>query len=60
MADELKLTKLDRIFLVNQIMILERPYPDEAESLSVQREAIAHGYEILYAGDFEHMYDGDE
>lgn len=60
MADELKLTKLDRIFLVNQIRILEGLYPDEAESLSVQREALEHGYEMLYAWDFEYIYDGND
>lgn len=60
MADELKLTKLDRIFLVNQLRILEGLYPDEAESLSVQREALEHGYELLYAWDFENIYDGED
>ena len=60
MADELKLTKLDRIFLVSKIRILEGLYPDEAESLSVQREALEHGYEMLYAWDFEYIYDGND
>lgn len=60
MADELKLTKLDRIFLVNQFRILEGLYPAEAESLSVQREALEQGYEMLYAWDFAYIYDGDD
>lgn len=60
LAEELKLSKLDRIFLVNQLRILEGLYPDEAESLSVQREALERGYEMLYAWDFEYIYDGDD
>lgn len=59
MPDELNLTKLDRIFLVNQLRILEVLCPDEASQLSVQREALERGYEMLYAWDFEYIYDGD-
>lgn len=60
MAEELTLSKRDRIFLVNQIRILEALYPEDAESLSVQREALERGYEMLYAWDVEHIYDGDD
>ncbi|KAB0459776.1 YfbU family protein [Agrobacterium radiobacter] len=60
MADDLKLSKLDRIFLVNQLRVLEALYPDEASSLSVQREALERGYEMLYAWDTEFIYDGDD
>ena len=59
MSDELKLTKLDRIFLVNQLRILEILCPDEVAQLSVQREALERGYEMLYNLDFEYIYDGD-
>lgn len=60
MTDELKLTKLDRVVLVNQLRILEALYPDEATSFSVQREALERGYEMLYAWDTENIYDGDD
>lgn len=60
MSDELKLTKLDRIFLVNQLRIMEALYPDEAPDISVHREALERGYEMLYAWDYEYIYDGDE
>ena len=59
MSTELKLTKLDRIFLVNQMRIMEALYPEEAPELSVHREAIERGYELLYGLDFESIYDGD-
>lgn len=59
MPDELNLTKLDRIILVNQLRILEGLYPDEASELSVQREALERGYEMLYALNFEYIYEGD-
>ncbi|MCA3723246.1 MAG: YfbU family protein [Phenylobacterium sp.] len=59
MMDELKLTKLDRIFLINQLRILEFIRPDEASQLSVQREALERGYELLYDFDFDYIADGD-
>jgi uncharacterized protein YfbU (UPF0304 family) len=60
MSNELRLTKLDRIVLVNQLRIMEALYPDEASQLSVQREVLERGYEMLYALDFENIYDGDD
>jgi uncharacterized protein YfbU (UPF0304 family) len=60
MTDEYKLTKLDRVFMVNQLRILEALYPDEATQLGVQREALERGYEMLYAWDTQNIYDGDE
>lgn len=60
MSDDIKLTKLDRIFLVNQFRILEALYPDEADQMAIQREALERGYEMLYAWDTENIYDGDE
>lgn len=59
MSDEMKLTRMDRIVLVNQLRIMEALYPDEAPQLGVQREALERGYELLYSWDFEHVYDGD-
>lgn len=60
MSEELKLTKLERIFLANQLKILEALYPDEATHLSVQREGLERGYELLYGLDLEYIYDGDD
>lgn len=60
MAEDMKLTKLERIFLVNQLKILEALYPDEAEQLSLQREALEQGYEMLYAWHTEYIYEGDD
>ncbi len=59
MQDDLKLTKLERIFLVNQLRILEALYPLEAEKLSIQREAFECGYELLYDLESQYISDGD-
>ncbi|ESX83475.1 YfbU family protein [Mesorhizobium sp. LSHC412B00] len=60
MADEKpKFSRLDRLSLSNQMRILEALYPDEAEGIAVQREAIERGYEILYGWDMDHIYDDD-
>lgn len=58
MSNDLKLSKLDRIFLTNQLRIMEALYPDEASGFSIQREALERGYEMLYAWDFEYIHDG--
>jgi len=58
MANDLKLTKLDRIFLTNQLRIMEALYPDEAKDFAIQREALERGYEMLYSWNFEYIYDG--
>lgn len=60
MSEELKLGKLDRIFLINQLRILEALYPEEASDLSVQREALERGYEMVYPWDYQFIYDGDD
>lgn len=55
-----KFTRFERYQLSIQLRILEALYPDEAESIAVQREAIEHGYELLYRWQMEHIYDGDD
>jgi uncharacterized protein YfbU (UPF0304 family) len=50
----------DRYMLINQLRILEVLYPDEADSLSVQREALENGYEILYDWAVDFISDGDD
>ena len=60
MSNELKLNTLERIFLVNQLRILEALYPNEADQLSLQREALERGYEMLYAWDAQNIHTGDD
>lgn len=60
MSDEMKLSKLDRILLINQLKIIEALYPDEAEELGVRREVLERGYEMLYAWDYDYVYDGND
>ena len=60
MVSDMKFTKFERILLVNQLKILEALYPDEAEQLGIQREALEQGYEMFYAWHTEHIYDGDD
>ncbi len=57
-SEKPKLTRLERLFLSNQMRILEALYPDEASSISTQREAIERGYEMLYDWNIEYIYDG--
>jgi uncharacterized protein YfbU (UPF0304 family) len=54
--DDMKLTKLERYFISNQLKILEALYENEAEHLAVQREAIESGYEMLYDWGMEHIF----
>lgn len=58
--DEIKLSRLERYNIVNQIRILEALYPDEANELAVQREALERGYEMLYSWSMNHIYDGND
>src|SRR3546814_16599785 len=62
MADDApKLSRKERLFLSNQMRILEALYPEEAQYISTQRVAVERGYEFLY--DFElmsHIYEGDD
>src|SRR3546814_2004917 len=62
MADDSpKLIRKERLFLSNQMRILEALYPEEAQYISTQRVAVERGYEFLY--DFElmsHIYEGDD
>lgn len=55
-----KLSRLERLFLSNQMRILEALYPDEANSIAVRREALERGYEMLYEWDMDYIYVGDD
>ena len=60
MAETPKFSRLERLFLSNQMRILEALYPEEAESIATRREAIERGYEMLYGWDMDHIYDGTD
>lgn len=57
---KIELSQFERLILVNQMRILEALYPDDAESIAVQREAIEHGYEMFYRWQMEHIYTGGD
>ena len=61
MPDEkIRLSRLERYFLSNQLRILEALYPEDAEDLAIRREAIESGYQMLYDFQIQHIYDGDD
>lgn len=56
----MQLSRLERYFLSNQLRILEKLYPSEADELGVQREAIELGYTSIYEMGMDHILDGDD
>ena len=58
MESAIKLSKVERLTLVNQLLILEKLYPKEASSLALRRKALEDGYQSHYADLFESIYDG--
>lgn len=52
----MKLSRIERWFLVNQYRILEKLYPEDAESLAEDREALQRGYEAHYSGMIDFIY----
>lgn len=58
--DEMKLTRIERYTLSNQLRIMESMFPNEANDLSVQREIFEKGYEFLYDQGMQHIYPDDE
>ncbi len=52
----ISLTRKERLFLANQCQILEKLYPNQAESIAYQREAVEEGYELEYSSIAEHIY----
>jgi hypothetical protein len=47
----------DRLIIANQLKILEKLYPEEAESYSTQRKAIEKGYKLHYSWLTEWFYE---
>jgi len=56
----MKLSKIERYSLSNQLRILEALYPNEASEFAVQREVFENGYELLYESGMQHVYDDDD
>jgi uncharacterized protein len=55
--DEMKLSKLERLMLSNQIKILEKLYPEEASSYAEKRKAIEYGFALHFPWLMDHIYD---
>jgi uncharacterized protein len=53
----MKLSRVERWMLSNQMRILEALYPDEAKSIAEHREALEEGYELHYGEFAQHIYD---
>ncbi len=53
------MTKVERLLLVNQLLILEKLYPDDAKHYSMQRQALQEGYTRQYDEAFKGI-DDDE
>lgn len=55
----MKLTKIERLLLTNQMLILEKLYPEDARYYARHRTALQEGYAIHYKDLFQHI-DDDE
>jgi uncharacterized protein len=55
----MKLTKVERLLLVNQFLILESLYPDDAKHYSMQRQALEEGYTRQYDQLFKGIHDDE-
>lgn len=49
--------KLERLNFINQYLILERLYPEDADYYARNRKALEQGYELHYSWLTEHIYD---
>ena len=50
--------KLKRYELINQLLILEKLYPEDADYYSKNRKALENGYELHYSWLTENISDG--
>ena len=53
----MKFDKKERYIISNQLLILEKLYPEDAKFYSERREAIEQGYEDECEAAMEHIYD---
>lgn len=54
---KMDLTIVERLIISNQLMILEKLYPEEEKYYSTQRKAIECGYKLHYADLVENFFD---
>jgi uncharacterized protein YfbU (UPF0304 family) len=57
LGDQMELSKLERLNLINQFLILEKLYPEEADYYAKHRKAVQEGYKLHYRWIFEHLYE---
>jgi len=57
MADHPTFTRMERLFLSQNLLILEKLSPEDAEIYAQQRTIIERGYELLYFELLQHVYD---
>ena len=53
----MELTKIERLSLINQYLILEKLYPEEQEHYSELRQALENGYTLHYSWCFDFLSD---
>ena len=51
------LSELERQQLINQFLILEKLYPEDADYYAKHRKALQEGYKLHYKWIFEHLYE---
>lgn len=51
----MELTKLERLSLINQYLILEKLYPEEQEHYAELRQALENGYALHYSWCFDFL-----
>ncbi len=56
----MKLSQMERLILVNQYLILENLYPEDARDYALIRRAIECGYESRYCEAFKHLCPDNE
>ncbi|MCS0030428.1 YfbU family protein [Vibrio diabolicus] len=55
--EDIKMSEIERLTLVNQFLILEKLYPEEADYYEKNRIALQQGYQAHYRTVFEHLWD---
>ena len=57
-SEEKVMDKLKRFEIINQLLILEKLYPDEASEYAKNRKAVEYGFELHYSWLTENLSDG--
>lgn len=52
----MQMTDFERLVLVNQFLLLEKLYPEQAKPYSEVRQALESGFELFYSDAFEPLY----